>query len=330
MRPITASITQWEVNTEVIWGFPGGSNGEEAACNVGDLGSAPGSRRPPGEGSSYPLHYSCWRIPRTEEPGGLQRMGSQRVRHDWATNTHTYREVYYLMKPCSWVIPWIHAASPQTALKNRHFVQFFLSFIFFRITVAPLFVYRWARVYMHVFVYISLSHAISEVFYVAFIVSKWSIKNNLKFILSCKFNQFSSVAQSCLTLCDPMNHSRPGLPVHHQLPEFTQTHVHRVGDAIQPSHPLLSPSLPAPNPSQHQSLFQWVNSSHDMAKVLEFQLQHQSFQWTPRTDLLKNGLVGFSCSPRDSQESSPTPQFKSINSSVLSSVYSPILTSIHN
>ena len=98
--------------------------------------------------------------------------------------------------------------------------------------------------------------------------------------------QFSSVAQSCPTLCDPMNHSTPGLPVHHQLSEFTQTHVHRVGDAIQPSHPLLSPSPPAPNPSQHQSLFQWVNSSHEVAKVLEFQLQHQSLQWTPRTDLL--------------------------------------------
>ena len=73
--------------------------------------------------------------------------------------------------------------------------------------------------------------------------------------------------------------STPGLPVHHQLLEFSQTHVHRVGDAIQPSHPLLSPSPPAPNLSQHQSLFQWVNSSHEAAKVLEFQLQHQSFQW---------------------------------------------------
>ena len=84
--------------------------------------------------------------------------------------------------------------------------------------------------------------------------------------------QFSSVAQSCPTLCDPMNPSTPGLPVHHQLPEFTQTHVHRVSDAIQPSHPLSSPSPPASNPSQHQSLFQWVNSSHEVAKVLEFQL----------------------------------------------------------
>ena len=98
--------------------------------------------------------------------------------------------------------------------------------------------------------------------------------------------QFSSVAQSCPTLCDPMSCSTPALPVHHQFPEFTQTHVHRVGDAIQPSHPLSSPSPPAPNPSQHQGLFQWVSLSHQVVKVLEVQLQHQSFQWTPRTDLL--------------------------------------------
>ena len=98
--------------------------------------------------------------------------------------------------------------------------------------------------------------------------------------------QFSSIAQSCPTLCNPMNCSTPGLPVHHQLPEFTQIHVHWVGDAIQPSHPLSAASPPAPNPSQHQSLFQWVNSSHEVAKVLEFQLQPQSFQRKPRTDLL--------------------------------------------
>ena len=140
--------------------------------------------------------------------------------------------------------------------------------------------------------------------------------------------QFSSVAQSCPTLYDPMNRSTPGLPVHHHLLEFTQTHVHQVSDAIQPSHPLSSPSPPAPNASRHQSLFQWVNSSHEVAKVLEFQLLYHSLQRNRRADLLKNGLVGSPCSPRDSQESSPTPQFKSINSSALSLLHSPTLTSI--
>ena len=147
---------------------------------------------------------------------------------------------------------------------------------------------------------------------------------------SKNLHQFSSVTQLCPTLCDLMNRSTPGLPVHHQLPEFTQTDVHRVSDAIQPSHPLLSPSPPALNLSQHQGLFKWVSSSHKGSKLLELWLQHQSFQWTPRSDLLKDGLVGSPCGPRDSQESSPTPQFKSINSSALSFLYSPTLTSIHD
>ena len=99
--------------------------------------------------------------------------------------------------------------------------------------------------------------------------------------------QFSSVQSlSRVWLCDPMNHITPGLPVHHQLPEFTQTHVHWVSDAIQPSYPLLSHSPSVLNLSQHQGLFQWVRSSHQLARVLEFQLRHQSFKWTPRTDLL--------------------------------------------
>ena len=92
---------------------------------------------------------------------------------------------------------------------------------------------------------------------------------------------------SCIRLsATPWIAACQGFSVHHQLPEFTQIHVHRVSDAIQPSHPLSSPSPPVPSPSQHQSVFQWVNSSHEVAKVLEFQLQHQSFQWTPRTGLL--------------------------------------------
>ena len=141
--------------------------------------------------------------------------------------------------------------------------------------------------------------------------------------------QFSVQSLSCVRLCDPMNHSTPGLPVHHQLLESTQTHVHRVSDAIQPSHPLSSPFPPSLNLSRHQGLFQWVSSLHQVAKVLEFQFQHQSFQWTPRTDFLSDGLVESPCSLRDSKESSPTPQFKSINFLVLSFLYSPTLTSIH-
>ena len=97
-------------------------------------------------------------------------------------------------------------------------------------------------------------------------------------VCSYMLHQFSSVTQSCLTLCDPMDYSMPALPVGHQLPELTQTHVHWAGDAIQPSHPLSSPFPPAFNLFQHQGLFQWVSASNQVAKVLEFQLQHQSFQ----------------------------------------------------
>ena len=140
--------------------------------------------------------------------------------------------------------------------------------------------------------------------------------------------QFSSVAQFSPTLCDPMDCSKPGLLVHHQPPELAQAHVHWVGDAIQPSHPLSSPSSPALNLSQHQGLFKWVNSSRDVAKVLAF--QHQSFQWIFRTDFLWDWLVGSPCSPSDSQESSPTPQFKSINSLGLRFLYSSAHTSIYD
>ena len=112
------------------------------------------------------------------------------------------------------------------------------------------------------------------------------IPQQVLFTLSSSSVQLSSVAQFCLTLGDPMGCSTSGLPVHHQLLEFIQTHVHWVSDAIQPSHPLSSPSPSALNLSQHQSLFQWVSSLHQVAKVLEFQLQHHSFQWIFRTDFL--------------------------------------------
>ena len=113
----------------------------------------------------------------------------------------------------------------------------------------------------------------------------WKLKGSSE--KATKMVQFSSVDQLCPTLYDPLDGSMPGLPVHHQLPEFIQTHIHWVGDAIQPSHPLSSPS-PAFDLSQHQDLFKWVSSSHQVAKVLEFQFQHQSFQRIFRTDFLKD------------------------------------------
>ena len=143
--------------------------------------------------------------------------------------------------------------------------------------------------------------------------------------------KFSSVSQLCPTLCDPMDCSMPGFPVHHQFPELTQTHVHQVDNAIQLSHPL-SPSPPAFNLPQHQGIFQGVSSLHQVAKVLKLQLQHQSLQWMFMIDFLQDWVVWSPWSPRDSQESSPRPQFKSTNSSVLSFLYlyGPTLTSIHD
>ena len=141
--------------------------------------------------------------------------------------------------------------------------------------------------------------------------------------------QFSSVTQSCLTLCNPMNHSTPGLPVHHQLPKFTQTHVHRVGDAIQPSHPLSSLSVPAPSPSQHQSLFQWVNSAWGSqsigvsasASVLPVNTQDWSpLGWTGWICLQSKGL-----SRVFSNTTVQKHQFFA-----LSFLYNPTLTSIHD
>ena len=103
-------------------------------------------------------------------------------------------------------------------------------------------------------------------------------------------NQFSSVTQSCMTLWDLMDCTTPGLLVHHQLQELAQTYVHQIGNVVQPSHPLSSPSPPVFNLSQYQCLFQWINSSYQVAKVLQVQLQHQSFQWIFRTDLRNKGL----------------------------------------
>ena len=127
-----------------------------------------------------------------------------------------------------------------------------------------------------------------------------------------------------------MDCSMPGSSVFHHLPEFAQIHVHWVSDAIQPPHPLSPPSPPALNLAQHQSLFQWVGSLPQVAKGLEVQLQHQSFQWMLSIDLFQDWLAWSPCSPRDSQESSSTSQFESINSSALSPLYGPTLKSVHD
>jgi len=134
----------------------------------------------------------------------------------------------------------------------------------------------------HIFLNTSLAHK-SNSFY-GFLTERILILYVI--IFHCLSVLCCSVAQLCLTSCDLTDRSAPGLPVLHQLPELAQTHVHRVSDATQPSHPLSSPSPPAPNLSQHQGLFQWVSSSHQVAKGLELQLQHRSFQWIFRMDFL--------------------------------------------
>ena len=149
---------------------------------------------------------------------------------------------------------------------------------------------------------------------------------------------FSSVQFSCSIMSDSLRphglqYSRPLCPSPTPRVYSNSQSLFMSFELVMPSnclHPLSSPSLPALNLSPHQGLFKWVSSSHQVAKVLTFQLQHQSFQWTPRTDFLQYWLVGSPWCPRDSQESSPTPQVKSINSSALSFLYSPALTSVHD
>ena len=145
-----------------------------------------------------------------------------------------------------------------------------------------------------------------------------------------KYTCCCSAAKSCLALCNPMNYSTLGFPALHYLLEFVQTHIHWVSDAIQRSHLLPPPSLFAFYFSQHQGLFQMSRLFTSMARVLELQLQHQSFRWPFRTDFLSDWLVWFPCRSGDSQESSPAPLFKSINSLALSLLYGPNLISLHD
>ena len=228
----------------------------------------------------------AWRIPGAAEPGGLPSMGSHRVGHDWRDLAVRYmllilflilhfrklnpREIEGLLKNIQLEMAWSVSMPNLGSESLNHMLPIHsrkcngLTNVDINSKVwvclwgprgqdkAPL---PWDTVFI-----LSMTRLVVP------------IRKQLWVITVNTSDQIKSVAQSHPTLCGPMNRSTPGLPVHHQLPEFTQTHVYRVSDAIQPSHPLSSPSPPAPNPSQHQSLFQWANSSHEVAKVLEFQL----------------------------------------------------------
>ena len=196
----------------------------------------------------------AWKIPWTEEPGRLQSMGSWRVRHDWATALSLFTFMHWRRKWQPTPVFLSEESQGQGSLVG-------------------------CRLGLH-----RVGHDWSDLAEAAAAASpgreelkdrrkkQWEkTSQGLPFISSV---QFSSAAQSCPTLCDPMDCSMQGLPVHHELPESTQTHVHWVSDAIQPSHPLSSPSPLAFNLSQHQGLLKWVSTSHQVAKVLEFQLQH--------------------------------------------------------
>ena len=139
-----------------------------------------------------------------------------------------------------------------------------------------------------------------------------------------------SVTKSCLTLCDAMDCSMPGFPVPHYLPRLAQTHVHWVNNAIQSSHPLLPPSPPALNLSQHQGLFQWISSLHQVAKLQSIRASASVLPWIFKIDFLSDWLVWSPCCPGNSQETSLAPQFESINSLLFNLLYCPTLIFIHD
>ena len=211
-----------------------GSAGKESTCNAGDLGLIPGLGRSPGEGHGNPLQYSGLKNSMDCIVHGVAKSRTRLSDFHFHCLSHNIKLLQYY---------WLYSL----------FYTYFITDIYASYPLNLLFTSP-----------LPLHLAVTSSLYL------WVFFCYVMFI--CLFWFFSSVTQLCPTLCDPINCSMPGLPVHQQLPEFTQTHVHRISDAIQPCHPLSSPSPPAPSPSQHQGLFQWVNSSHEVAKVLEFQL----------------------------------------------------------
>ena len=184
----------------------------------------------------------------------------------WSLHKHTYSNTLL-------VLFWINCY--QIINKKKSFLKFYLHLFLLQhssiLCVVPNF---WPMLFTYFLNNFFLTCLIKQVYWQQIQSLFVLLRKSLFSFTSVKF---SLVTQSCPTLCHPMDCSMPGLPAHHQLPKFTQTHVHWVGDAIQPSHRLSSPSPPALNLSEHQGLFKWVSSSHQVAKVLEFQLQHQSF-----------------------------------------------------
>ena len=211
-----------------------GSAGKESTCNAGDLGLIPGLGRSPGEGHGNPLQYSGLKNSMDCIVHGVAKSRTRLSDFHFHCLSHNIKLLQYY---------WLYSL----------FYTYFITDIYASYPLNLLFTSP-----------LPLHLAVTSSLYL------WVFFCYVMFI--CLFWFFSSVTQLCPTLCDPINRSMPGLPVHQQLPEFTQTHVHRISDAIQPCHPLSSPSPPAPSPSQHQGLFQWVNSSHEVAKVLEFHL----------------------------------------------------------
>ena len=227
---------------------------KESACSVGDLGSIPGLERSLEKGRQPISVFLPGVSPWTEEPGGLTVHG---VTKSWTQLSYYAYSTQFILKACDF---------------RKRFKPFMKNCVGFS---------RHFR------------YSNKSIFWISTWVTQVKMKT-LYMVLKLRWNfhlnwhciPFNSVTQSCLTLCDPMDCSTADFPVHHQLMELVQIHDRRVSDDIQPSHPTSSRSPPTFHLSQHQGLFKWVSSSHQVVKVLEFQLQHQSFQWIFRTDFL--------------------------------------------
>ena len=259
-------------------GFPGGSAVKNLPINAGDTDSIPGSGRSPGERGWQltPVFLPGNPVDRVSWRATVLGIAKSQIWLSTAQRIHVNLICQFIPLSASLLCPRIHYLLP--CLYSYPGTRVIFHFSWF---------------HMHILIYNKLFYS----FWVTSLCMTNSRSNHIstndpisfQFFLWLSniplYKMFRSVTQSYPTLCDPMDCSMPGLPVDHQPPEFTQTHVHQVGDAIQPSHPLLSPS-PAFSLSQHQGLFKQVSSLHQVAKVLELQLQHQSFQWIFRT--LKN------------------------------------------